>query len=130
MKILCFWKSSINTEIIKKMINDRLDESLQVKTSFSISTIENNIFNYTPDVFFVHCHTENRQFDRIRQLTKMVRKKLPKCVIVVTYHPDINSGYKSYYLVDYEFDIMLPEFAFEEHDIDYITRTYRRNMLK
>ena len=89
-----------------------------VKISKNIDVIEKNIWEFKPDIFISHCHTAERDFERIRRLTRELKKRLDNCFIIITHHPDINEIYSDIYLQGYENDNISPYFL----DDDTLTK--------
>jgi hypothetical protein len=97
--------SIVFEDILKEVFQDKI----VAKTSYKIEIIEEVIWDYKPDMLFVHCHTESRDFERIRVLTRNVSQGMPDCTIIVTYRPDVSVDYKEKYLNGYSCDIMLSD---------------------
>lgn len=105
-----FWKDEINKMVLETLLEDVFGKGLKIKLSYKIAILEEMIWDYEPDIFFTHCHSESGDFERIRILTRKVHKKFPKCTIIITYHPDVNDIYRERHLNGYSYDLMLPEF--------------------
>ena len=90
MKVLVYWFSWKNVMDARRRLEDNGHEVIALT---DIEELEENIEVYAPDVLLCHCHvtsTPNTGFERIRKLTRVVRNKLPNCIIIVTYNPRIN----------------------------------------
>lgn len=125
MKVLIFDNDEINSLYIESLLENAF-QTFITKFSQSIEILEEMIWDYEPDIFFVHCHTESRDFERIRELTKKVFQLIPKCIVIVTYHPEVNNDYKETYLIGYSYDLMLPKFLMTNKDIDKVKIMFQK----
>ena len=125
MKIIFFWKNIFDKLLVESLIGDILQDKVESKLSYKINVLEKVIWNYAPNIVFLHCHTEEGEFKRIKLLTTKIRKQLPNTFIIITYHPDIDEDYRKEYLHGYEMDILIPEFHFDLEKIKNIISIYK-----
>jgi len=125
MKVL-FFGDEITSLIIEALFKEIIQDKLDTKISYKIEIVEEMIWEYKPDIFFAHCHSESRDFERVRILTRKVFQEMPYCSVIITYHPDVKDDYKETFLKGYSCDLMLPEFSMSIQgikDIIYIHQT-------
>lgn len=127
MRILFFWSRFTRMQITFEMLKETFEEKLESKLSYKIRILEEFIWQYKPDLVFLHCHTEDGDFKRMKMLSKSIRAKLPKCMIIITYHPDVEEEYHYKFLGGYTCDLMIPEFPIESNMIKKIHRLYNDN---
>lgn len=125
MKVL-FFLDEMAGLFIESKLEDIFKEKIFTKISYKIEIIEEIIWDYKPEIFFVHCHSESRDFARIKVLTKTVSQKMPNCSVIVTYHPHVNDEYKETYLKGYSCDLILPEFFISTEAFNKIKNIYQK----
>lgn len=125
MKLLFFWEHVLTSKMIELLFEDVFQDKFVTKRSYKIQILEDMIWDYKPDIFFVHCHSESSDFERIRVLTRKVFQEMPNCTVIVTYHPDVSNDYMEKYLKGYSCDLMLPEFSISRKDINEIKNIHQ-----
>lgn len=126
MKVLFFWEHEIASMLIEELFKDIFQDKLATKISYKIQIVEEMIWEYKPDIFFAHCHSESKDFERIKILTRKVFQEMPNCAVIITYHPDVSDDYKETFLKGYSCDLMLPEFSMSPKDINDIKNIYQK----
>ncbi|WP_423736920.1 hypothetical protein [Chitinophaga caseinilytica] len=100
----------------------------EMEVSDDVGHIEKGIIEYRPDLFITHCHTDENDFSRIRDLCKRVRTALPDCIILVTSFSSTVGMYNEVYgLGTFEYDFLI------EPDVDHsylLMKIYRQLIIK
>ncbi len=121
MKVLFFSRNFNIQKLTIQTIEQLVGRKINSKITYKIDILDKMIWQYEPDILFTHCHTENSDFYKIKKLTKEIQLNMPKCVIIITFHPDIDDGYEMNFLQGYSYDLMIPEFPIYK---EYIRKIY------
>lgn len=61
--------------------------------------------NMRPDFILLHCHTPELEFENVKQLTRLIQRELPSCILLLSCGSEVQqvydlSGYRYHQLVD------------------------------
>jgi hypothetical protein len=71
-----------------------------VALSYHMDALDLELTDVRPDYILLHCHTQTKDFERMKVMSRRVKAEFPKCAIIMTCDANLVEEYKTVHKID------------------------------